>query len=197
MESLVRRIVNFLLKREYIENEEEEFYIFAIESIFITLINYITIIVMALILGKVIECVVFVCLIKMLRGNMGGFHMGKWYECYIVSNVMMVICLILCDLLKIKLLIIACLMICGVILVIRLAPCVHPNNPIEDIKVKNYRKKSIVNIVLVGVSSIVLKYGGYDRYVNLCVMATCVSVMLLCVGKICYENNPKTMKKDG
>ena len=80
MYKMATRITDYLIKKEYIDKEDRDFYCFTWESILITFINYITMLIIALLLNRVIECLLFIFLLKLLRGNMGGIHMKKWYE---------------------------------------------------------------------------------------------------------------------
>ncbi len=183
MNRIAENIVGMLLNKKYIEEEEKDFYVFTFESIFIAVINYVTMMIMAALLDKVIECIILVWLLKMLRGNMGGIHMSKWYTCYVVSNIIIMISLLCIDIVNISLVVIMIIIVLCLHIVIRFAPYVNQDNPIERDEIKKYKVKSIVYTSIIGSGAILLKCIKSNKYTNLCVIALCMSTFLLYIGK--------------
>lgn len=187
MKHVAEKVVNYLLKRDYIEVDEREFYIFTFESIFIACINYLTMLIIAIMMNSVLECIVFIGLLKLLRGNMGGIHMGKWYECYIMSSIMVIFVMWSSAHIVVGAEILVIAYAISIIIIVILAPCVHPNNPIATEDIKKYRKKAVIYGVGVMVITFVLKSVGYEKFVTICFYSVVLSVSMLCMGKLKYR----------
>ncbi len=187
MQKIAMIITEYLIKKECIDSEDREFYCFAWESVMIGLVNYITMLILAICFNRVIECIVFVGMLKLLRENMGGIHMRTWYECYIVSNIL-VFAVVLCstNVSMGILTLLVCYSIC-LILVWKWAPCTHPNNPISEEVAKNSRRKALVFSVGIMVITFILKYLRYEKYVTLCFGAVMLSTLLMCIG--CFRKS--------
>lgn len=184
MQKIAAKITDYLIRKEYVDKEDRDFYCFTFESIMVTLINYITMLIIALLFNRVMECVFFIFLLKLLRENMGGVHMKKWYECYIASSLIVAVVICCSSHVVIGVAILLAGYIVSLTIILKFTPCIHPNNPISVEMEKVCRRKAIVYSVGVMIITFVLKYLGYEKYVTLCFYSVMISAFLLYIGKI-------------
>lgn len=182
MEKIAKKIAEKLVERKVVDGCDQEFYCYAIESFLLYLFNLLVVGIVAISLGKVIECCVFLLFYYPLRTYCGGIHMGRWYTCCIVSCYIVGIILQLSGYISINWISLIGVMTVSEVCIWRLAPCEHVNHPIEQEQMKLYRKKARVYSAVVWGIIICLKVLGVETGVVLGWCAGGVNMVLLVFG---------------
>lgn len=198
MNKIAKRLVDKLVNGNIVDLEDRDFYQYAIEGLLLYFVNYVTIFCLAGISGRLIECFVFLICFFLLRTYCGGIHMKTWYSCYIASCAIIQFILLISHMIQIgwTVLLIG-LFICEMC-IWKLAPCVHPNHPMEEQEIKRCQQKAKINSCIATCVIIFLKFFEKDIYVMLCFSAECLTSGLLTLGYKKYSlKNNFVYKKEG
>ncbi|WOO36378.1 accessory gene regulator B family protein [Anaerocolumna sp. AGMB13020] len=94
------RLVDRLIKKGIIKEQESELYLFGIETAMLKILHLLTYIVMGVLIGELTGLLLFLAVFIPLREYSGGYHASTKLKCYIVSclTVLSMLLLIkLCD----------------------------------------------------------------------------------------------------
>lgn len=86
METLMKKIVKYMVSEKMIQTEDEEVYVYALQSVVEKLLGTAVILVISLIFDLFLQTVFFLVCFSQLRKNTGGFHMKHFYSCFLVST---------------------------------------------------------------------------------------------------------------
>ncbi|MGM9972037.1 MAG: accessory gene regulator ArgB-like protein [Anaeroplasmataceae bacterium] len=149
MKLLARKITLFFINKGEINKEDLDVYEYCFEMLFSTLINFIILIIGALITKRYYETFVFAIAFIVIRRCIGGYHSKTHFGCigllvfmYIAMNLILLINYRILNILSI-----AISLLC-LILISIFAPVGHPNNPID------VRKKEKMNAIAVLIASL-------------------------------------------
>lgn len=78
----------YAIRNKYIEQEQYEEYLYALEIILNILITDITMIIIGLAMNMIWECILFWLVYKILRKYCGGYHFSTSLKCYLSSCIM-------------------------------------------------------------------------------------------------------------
>lgn len=93
---LSRSITDFLLLKETIKTEEKEIYIYiyGVQLIISSIINFLICIITSLLFGELLNGLIFFVAFSSLRKFTGGFHSRSFLICNIVFTMIVVVALI-------------------------------------------------------------------------------------------------------
>lgn len=91
---LSRSITDFLLLKEAIKTEEKEIYIYGVQLIISSIINFLICIITSLLFGELLNGLIFFVAFSSLRKFTGGFHSRSFLICNIVFTMIVVVALI-------------------------------------------------------------------------------------------------------
>jgi accessory gene regulator protein AgrB len=94
MKKLSTRIAENLVRQKIIEEEMLNIYIYGIQIMLETMISMAASLVICLLLGMIIEGIIFFIIFIPLRSFLGGFHLKEFWTCFILS-VASLICVLL------------------------------------------------------------------------------------------------------
>lgn len=80
---IAQRLTGKLQKTNRISSCEYEKFVYVIESDIEALITLTSIMIISVVIGNVIQTLCFLIFFFMLRKRMGGFHLKKYWQCYI------------------------------------------------------------------------------------------------------------------
>lgn len=80
------KIVDLMIKRNVIEAEEKELYVYAVQMLFEQLIGLVAVAVICVVFGKFFEGAVFLIAFTLLRKFAGGYHANHFISCFLVSS---------------------------------------------------------------------------------------------------------------
>lgn len=194
MKKFSEKLINVFIEHNIIDEKDCELYVYGASQAITMLLNFITIIVIGIIFDMLWQSVLFTITYIPIRTYAGGFHCRTPIKCYIFSVIMQIIILFL---LKINFLndsiIILLISLFGSILSILLAPVEDINKKLDNLEIKVFRKKAIINIVIIQILTfLTLKFTQFSLTTSL---AICCSAFMLVLGKIYNFRYYKNLKK--
>ena len=191
MHYLAKKITLFYIKKGKIEEDDREVYEYSFEMLISTIINFLIMIVGALVTKRYWETALFTFSFLLFRKFFGGYHAKTHIGCISIL-ILMYLTMIFMLKLDIRSLSIIAMIICivSIIPVLLLSPVSHPNNPIDKNKVKLYNIVSIVIVLLV----VILSYLNYTKYSNICYsivfsIPLLFSIVAMIIGYVLYAKN--------
>ncbi|MFI3165914.1 MAG: accessory gene regulator B family protein [Bacillota bacterium] len=194
MENIAENITKYMIKKNIIEENQLETYIYCFIILLSTLINLALVIAIGIIFEQIAFAIIFAICFIGLRHFAGGYHAKNHLSC--ISTILG---LAIVGNLGIKyfleqyiVLIIASMNVVSVITFILLAPIENVNKPLSSEEVKQNRKMSIIGIFIVASISSILMIINIDYVYPYAVSYTMIVVAeLLVLGKMCL-NKSKT-----
>lgn len=173
-----QQIVSFLIKEKIIKKDEEELYIYGLNKLKGSIINFLMTVLVGLILHMFWESILFFILYVPIRQYAGGYHAPNQRICFILS-----VMLILAALLAIKyigmnsLCIVSIAAISGIIIFIK-APVESINKPLS-IKERDVFRKRTRLILLIYIAVILSCIIFSWDYIAKCILIVVASSALL------------------
>jgi len=133
--NLANRMASIFVLYGECSEEDADIYAYACEAIISTIVNIIAALVIALLMGKVIEATIFTLVFTTLRRYTGGHHAKTHFKCVLTYIVILTCTLMLLSLetmaqaTNIIFLVIATVSTVGIFII---APIGHDNKPLDD-----------------------------------------------------------------
>lgn len=160
-----RKVACSLCKNEE-SNEMRELYEYAIYVFLSGLFHLISVIVLGLCFGMVLESLVFYCSFILIRKFAGGYHAKTPTRCYIFSVITSVVALYLIKLIgytnSVYYYIFAIIEILCIVFIMIASPLDNENKPLNAKEKKIYKILSVAMSLLLFVISLLLKWAGFD-----------------------------------
>ncbi len=183
MEKLATKLSKILVLWNVIEDEDSDFYRYAIESLLLYLINFSSFLFIAGLNGKILECIIFIMLFYPLRTYGGGMHMKTWFSCFVASNIIIVAVTYIFIEMNVEKIYLP-VMIVFLFIVFMFAPCEDIKHKIEGEKIIKCKKiVRIYSICIVLIGAGLLATGLTDIF-RLCMAAMIVSSFTILMGTI-------------
>ena len=155
IKSLSDKITSFLVCNNSIDNEDSEICSYGLEVLISSLINLVIILLIGVILGKLMQTVVFIVCYCSIRQFSGGYHASSHGKCIFTFLCMYIVTVLIVGniystYLKPVVLLIGILSWISIFI---LVPVEHINNPLSDLeKIKNRKNARVIaTLVLVGI----------------------------------------------
>lgn len=184
MNRIAEKLADALVNQSVIGLEDRDFYRYAIEGILLYLVNFVTIFCLAGISRRLAECCVFFICFFPLRTYCGGIHMKTWYSCYAASCVIIQFILLMSHMIQIGWAVLLIGLFGCELCIWKLAPCVHPNHPMDVQSIKRNRRKAKIYSCIIVFTAIFFKCSGADICVMLCFSAECLVSSFLILGYV-------------
>lgn len=160
-----RKVACSLCKNEE-SNEMRELYEYAIYVFLSGLFHLISVIVLGLCFGMVLESLVFYCSFILIRKFAGGYHAKTPTRCYIFSVITSFVVLCLIKLIgytnSVYYYIFVIIEILCIVFIMISSPLNNENKPLNAKEKKIYKILSVVMSLLLFVISLLLKWAGFD-----------------------------------
>lgn len=172
----VRRIIN---------EEDIEVYEYGINILLTGIVNMVSIIIIGILCGKVIECICFMIMFIPLRQYVGCYHSATPKRCFTCTLMMILIVLSAMENIPWNVYIIwGLLIICGTV-IYSLSPVEAKNKPLNDMEKCIYRRKSIIIWCMEMCAAMICTIVKIERInINMCIaMAHTVTAIILLLGK--------------
>ena len=155
--SLSNRIACFFAHNNVIPQEEVDSYSFGFHIIFISTVNWGIIFLIALLTHTLIPSAAYVAVVVTLRHHTGGYHADTPLKCCIISVLMYLLVLFYISNIDntVGLIITILITLIALIIILKLSPIIHKNNPIKSDKLKQHKLCSYI-IALVATVAIAL-----------------------------------------
>jgi len=162
------------MKENSIVNEKDvDWYVFGAELLFITIIKFVGLFILASTLGILKEALVFIIAFSSLRIQAGGVHSDTFWKCFIITNILTIVSILLTKYFFIKLVImlLPIFLIFSIILVFKYAPVDTPNRILDESETKKYKKRSRGTVIF-GSIIIIISAMFFETSLLYCMIAT-------------------------
>ena len=142
---LSKSIALFFAKNSIISNDDIDSYIYGFQLLLSILLNLSTISLIMIYSGKIKETILYITSTFVLRHHTGGYHAKTPERCFILTTSIDILILIIVNIVTIKpSIIILGLLIPSFIVIWKLSPIVHENNPVRESDLYRHRQYSII-----------------------------------------------------
>lgn len=142
LNKITAHIVTYLLQQGIIENDQEEVYIYGFYRAIMNGINVISIILISLLFGQILEAFVFVVAFRSLRSYAGGYHAKTQWRCYVLTMLTIMIALSIIKYFHVGMKMSIALWLFTGIIIFLWAPVEAENKPLDEIEIQIYGKKA-------------------------------------------------------
>ena len=175
-----------LLVNGTITEDEQELYIYGFFMLLSQLMYLILACIFGLILGCVLESLIFYITFQFIRRYAGGYHASTETICEILSTLSILVCIVVIRLSKAYdiqtvLLIISTL---SAVCIFSLCPLDTPEKPLSDKEFKYFRKVSWLILLAIVVTIIVAYVFKFQMVLVPCCLSLILESVLLVAGKV-------------
>lgn len=179
---LAKKITNYYIKKNSIQEEEREAYEYCFDIMLSTLLNLLAIIIISVATRLYIEGTVFCIVFMTLRGIGGGYHANTHFLCFMTIMIVFAIYVIMLKLLSVSILfyISIVFLIFGFVVITLLAPVDTETKPLTKVEYKKNRIKTLILLILYTlIASILLIFKATKYYAfNIVFPLFAVSVLM-------------------
>ncbi len=185
-----------LLSNGTISEEDKELYIYGLFMFISHFVFFIISCIFGLILGCVLESMVFYIAFQFIRRYAGGYHAATETRCDILSTLSILVCIVVIKLSKtydfqtILLIISALSSIC----ILAFCPLDTPEKPLTEKELKYFRKISWLILLAIVVAIIVLYVFKFKSVIVPCCLSLILESILISAGKIKKISDNKKRK---
>lgn len=186
IEKVCDKIIGILITKNFILEDDKELYIYALKITIQSVLNVFAVVITGVLLGMLKESIMMFISFFVLRKFIGGLHLDKYIYCFISSQMIHLVGLLLVKkqwLIENEVFIIILLL--SVILILLIAPVTHPNKSISSKERRVFKGISIISALLLSSVSILtiidldFLWVGYSIGTSLV-----ISSLLMCIGEI-------------
>lgn len=143
---LSNSIALFFTQKNIIPSDETDSYAYGFQVILMSSINWGIILLIMLVSQKILETLLYMAFVILLRHHTGGYHANSHLKCCMLSILMYLIVLSIICYTPVSIVTIISLLfgVTTIILVLKLSPIIHQNNPVNKTCLKKHRIFSIV-----------------------------------------------------
>lgn len=184
--SLAEKLVKKLLSNGTIGADDEELYVYGLFILLSQLMFFVITAVFGLVLGCVLESIIFYISFQFIRKYAGGYHASTEGRCELMSTLSIFACIVVIRLSKqfdFQMALLIAAAICAVC-IFCFCPLDTPEKPLSDKEFKYFRKISLI-ILFVIVTAMVVSYCfGFAPLFVPCCMSLILEGILLAAGRI-------------
>ena len=177
------KLLSAFLKNNIICETEKDIYQYGIECIYLMIINYLSLFVIAIIMGMFKELLLLSCSFIPLRKNAGGFHAKTKIRCYFFSCMCVWSLLLICNISWSQNICFISLLIANFIIIL-LAPLDNMNRKMSEKELKIFRRNAIIYLGIIDIVCILIFVFRINIQYQYLIGGVILSVFLLVLGKI-------------
>lgn len=181
--TLSHKIGDNLVRSNVIKEEDAEIYIYGINQIFVSVLNVSSALIIGLILGMLLESVIFLAAYIPLRSFAGGYHAKTPVRCYFTSVFLIFAVLLFCKYIPFNLLLHGGILIINSAICAFLCPVQDNNKPLDAVECKRYKKIAIVILLIEACAWMIAPFVIYMLGKIISIAIFLETIMLL-LGKI-------------
>lgn len=179
MNYLISKILTFITEQNGISNDEEvqDFYRYGIEISISSLLNIILVLLVGLLIGHLLESVVYLILFILIRSFTGGYHADTYFRCNLLMCTTFVLTVLVNTVLTGRISLSMAMGISGLteITVLALGPIENKNKPIDESKRGKLKIAGfIITFIINGVGIFMRK-----SYIGSMILFTCLLIAIL------------------
>ncbi|MGL6202007.1 MAG: accessory gene regulator B family protein [Lachnospiraceae bacterium] len=150
---MIKRISEWLvsswLNNKVIEQEQFRAYAYGCELLVSDMISNIIVLLAALLMGRVIEMIIFLVVFSSIRVVCGGYHASSYKNCILNFCTSTILLFLITEWLIHRNYygLIIVLVVAADLMILMFAPVDHPNRPLTKEEMIKYRKKTIVRLL--------------------------------------------------
>lgn len=188
IEQLSIRITRWFRKRKIIDKKKSDVYQYGIQQLLTLLLNLISFLIIGIIFQVILPTLLFIFFYAILRIYAGGYHASTPVRCYLFSNVIVILFIIIFKYLPMTYVECNFSLLVSLIYIILFSPVDSKNKPLDTNEKKHYRTKSIVILLAEIIVQqifwrIGFSIGGYS--ISLAIDAVCFMMLLGWVKNKC------------
>lgn len=176
-----KKLTEFFIENKVIQEEENEVYQYSFELLLSSVLNLISILLLAVLMKRLIETLIFVLVFFTLRTQIGGYHARTHFRCYLLTILNYVVFLIFLNRIPTEGVwqISHSFIMLSVVLIYLLAPIADDNKPLDDCEYLKYKGKSRILIMIYLIAVLVCfliprNYGYYSNCIALSISIGCL-----------------------
>ena len=183
---IASKVVGKLIDDSVVAATEQELYVYGF-FILISQILYFTLtMIFGVLLGIVLESVIFYVAFQFIRRYAGGFHASSEMKCTLITTISIFLCLLctkICEINNIQMPILVLTIIAAVSIFV-FCPLDTPEKPLTKEECKYFRKISWVILLLIMLTICIGWYFKLEFLIYPCCMGLILESILLVLGKI-------------
>lgn len=137
-----RKMTNRLMKRKVIKQEDYEIYLFGIEQMLVSLLDFMTCVIIGVVFGELLHTVLFIAAFVGLRSYAGGYHASTPLRCYLLTTGMVVVSVAILKYVSWNASMILGLLVIASVLILIFSPVATENKPIDEVEYVYFRRKA-------------------------------------------------------
>lgn len=85
MNKVAQIIVKLLVKKNFLDKNRNEEYVYVVEIVMEKMFSYATLLMLALLFNNIVQTIIFLVFFMSMRGRTGGFHMETYKTCWVLT----------------------------------------------------------------------------------------------------------------
>lgn len=164
IKQMSHKITSLCIEKNIIANEKQDIYDYGMGLVLSSVFSLVTIMGIAIALGKALDALGFIIFFVLLRGAAGGYHSGSYLSCFIKFSLMVSVSLFLSHIILNQTSIGSAVFITGMICITAIlfillyAPVDTANKRFSDEELVFYREKSIRTVLFQGIALAMMTY---------------------------------------
>ncbi|MBQ4530920.1 MAG: accessory gene regulator B family protein [Lachnospiraceae bacterium] len=177
---VTEHIVTYLVQQGVIESEQREIYFYGFHRGFVDGINIISLILISLFFGQLLEAVVFIIAFRLLRSYAGGYHAKTQWHCYFLTMFTIVTALSIIKYINVSMIVSVALWMLSGVIIFLWSPVEAENKPLDEIEIRIYGKKAKLIFLMETICFLVsLACNWISMYESILLAVICTSMSLV------------------
>ncbi len=179
IQTVSEKVLNWMIRNDVVSKEDSTIYLFGIHQGIMSILNIITTLIIASVMGTLLEGVVFILCYMPLRSFAGGYHARTERRCYILSACLTLFVMALCKVVVMNWVLIVVFIIAFLIIWF-VAPVEDSNKPMVEIERIVYSKRCKQLIVAELLAMIIVVVFDWYRIAKMiCVAAIALGIIVI------------------
>lgn len=187
MESLSRKLTDYILKKGLIDKCNYEIYLYGFQIFLELSLNILCSIIIAILLDMKMECLLFFLFFIPLRSYNGGLHMERYLSCLLLSCATLIFILLIVKNFTVAPCISFMLYFISIFIIIITGPINHPNREVSSDEEIRFKSKTNITLALSFIIAIVFLVVGKQKYLFLEALVYALISTTLLVGRMKYK----------
>jgi Membrane protein putatively involved in post-translational modification of the autoinducing quorum-sensing peptide len=189
-----KKLVDVMYESGLITQDDIEIYRFGIETALFKLIHYITLLLVGLFFGMVLQAIIFTLSFSIIREYAGGYHAKSRFRCYSISVFMITSVLLISKLCPTQIMFWISISTCipSFMTIFFLAPVENINKPLDNLEIEHYKKLTRIILLVEEMIALAFLFVNIQIFTIVNISLIYVSILLL-FGKI--QNNKKLVAR--
>lgn len=184
MESLAKKLTDYLIEKNTILEEDYEIYKYGFQIGIEMLICMVTCFGVAIHMNMIGQCIIFFIIFFMLRSYVGGLHMSSFWGCFLCSNLVVFLTLLLIKYISLERNFSIVVSFFEIFIIWVTKPVENINRPVNDLEKKQFGDKIRKNLLIVAIIVFIFLIVGLSNYLNTITYTLGVIIVSMFLGNI-------------